>query len=158
MNRGSVCAEHFVNEDFRRKNKTELKPKSIPSVFNVAQNAENKELERLNFEVTQVFCSTSSDSDLATNSVAIEHSPVSDNNDDTKYCANCNSNEVIIDKLEHKINVLENQLKTIRNKAHYLQSVNDKLSDILSATRKQQLIDDKMCKSLEVNWDICLSM
>lgn len=126
INKGLICAEHFKPTDFVRKNRTELKKGSMPSIFN-----------RIEKET------------VATVSIEEPDSPqiVQDANE---ICIDCERKDDIIIYQKKKIEDLQKQIKTLNDKTNYLKKAKTKIAAILLKMKNEKLVDDEVHKQLQV--------
>lgn len=124
---GLICSEHFRIEDFRNKDKSALKAKAIPTVFDSFESMGSIEVGgQSNNEPSQSFQPLQS-------------------------CRQCQEYEHKISTYEQKIRRLQIQLKKSRNRNHYLHKIARSLKNTLEEMRKKQLVDEKLCHALEVH-------
>lgn len=130
LTKGSICFEHFQESDFKRKNKSQLKSGSFPSIFN-ERNVEN---DQLDFHV------------------AHPNNEIFEINDhkNCEGCRECIKKDNLIQKQKEKIECLRKSLKKAQNKAYYLVGTKKKLTATLSELKQQNLIDEKLLKAVQV--------
>lgn len=150
-----VCSEHFCENDFKRKNKSELKKGSVPTIFKAIEQDNNDAREpnrptQLNDKIERNGHNEVDDTRESIDHIEHNDSHQMDDFIGNVQCTSCNRKDVLIENYERQIEKLKKDLKSARNKAYYLESVKKKLSTILSQMKEDKLIDDKLLKSLEV--------
>lgn len=172
--KGFVCCEHFQEKDFRRKNKSELKKGSVPTIFEIwepniaAWNSMHspQPLQHLQAEKNENIIrsedpSTSQEGQEVAESTELSESNINsaarDNEDRInplnhrfKQCSLCCMKDELIEKYKNKIEKLEKKLLSARNKAYFLEKVKQKLTNTLSEMKQNKLIDEKQWETLKV--------
>lgn len=87
--RGLICSEHFVYEDFKRKNKSELKPNAIPSIFKAREYGKSDDGNAPSPQYSSL---------LDTNEEEQDPGPNDNSNNSQKHCKKCVSKEDRIEK------------------------------------------------------------
>lgn len=164
---GFVCFEHFEDDRFKRKNKSELKADAIPTIIELAE------------PIPTLASATSRSDTVAENSIEPEFFDEMDGiNGCAKQISDCLSNEVIvtiatvpavrpvpttrsqcqeckkrgylISKQQDEIRELRMKLKKANAKIYYLDSTKRKLETAFSEMKQEKLINEELSKSLEV--------
>lgn len=118
-----VCSAHFFEGDFRRKDQSQLKKGSVPTIFKMIERIEP--IEQIE-QIEQI------------------------ENVEYEQCISCCKKDALIEKYEEQIEKLKKELKSARNKAFYLESVKNNLSTTLTQMKTNKLIDEKLNTSLQV--------
>lgn len=121
---GSICFEHFQQSDFKTKNKSQLKPGAIPSIFNEENDVNDTEPINNSHEL----------------SGSIEH----------QNCEECKLKDDLIEKYRKQVDQLQKSLKKERNKAYYLESTKNKLTAALSELKEKRIVDVQLLNALQV--------
>lgn len=170
---GLVCVEHFEDDQFKRRNKTELKPHAVPIVTKHIEKIQNDDVLESNdaieslvesIEVSATSTSVASDTnnDQSSNNViksiqssqaveildscVTEHIP----NRSSTPCKDCVKKNYTINKQQEEIEQLRKKLREANAKISYSEKTRRKLDITISELKKQQLLNEELCNSLEV--------
>lgn len=158
---GHVCCEHFNENDFKRKNKTNLRSDAIPTI--IVEKEALKPIETI--EPTPVPISIHSppdahrtfdtvDSNLseAIAMVEISHSQHDQHGPITQCqtCKECVKKDYLIDLQKMKIHDLQIKLKKSNSKIWHLESMKRKLDAAFLKLKKEELLNEELCTALQV--------
>lgn len=136
---GMVCIEHFTEKDFKRndKHKSQLKPESIPTIFN-EQNMNEFDASAININVDNVDIGCSNN-----NHCVHEHqlNTIKEENDDL----------IKMDQTKSRtIDELRKTIKSLRDKLYYLEGVNSKLKETTASLKEHNTHNEKFTEELKV--------
>lgn len=156
-----VCCEHFQDENFKRKNKSELKKGSVPTIFKICEpnlttynsnhSPQPQPPQPLQQSQTDFEENTISSEIPPTAQVTAELSqPINENICLNHQCLSCYKKDELIEKYEIKIEELKKKLISARNKAYFLEKVKQKLNNTLLEMEQNKIINKKQWENLEV--------
>lgn len=134
---GMVCIEHFLEKDFKRKDKyrIELKPEAVPSIFIDMSEYESHDA---NIECVDMKSESCCSECLEKDQLIAELKKDNENLEKSK-----NKQDEIIDHLRRTI-------KPLRDKVNYLEAVKVKLKEASLALKEQEILKDDLCQKLKV--------
>lgn len=128
---GTICAEHFEETCFKRKDHSELKPNSVPSKLN--SDISVPSLPSYDEPVGHIFDENHENSENTTNNSAHLHSslsPVATTAEamqaENQECMECKMKDELIEKKDVQIKNLQNRLKKAQKRIWYLENVKKK--------------------------------
>lgn len=168
-----VCFEHFEDDRFKRKNKSELKAGAIPTIIKPIESIEPAAPAVVDFggngtesefveeievaehveHMNMVSSDCTFNQTIATiGTIATAISPISteDQSDFNSQCKACIQKDFLINKQSDEIRELRQKLKKANNKIWYLKNTKEKLDTAFSELQKQQLLNEELCNALEV--------
>lgn len=160
MFNGYVCSEHFKDECFALKNKSRLKPDAVPMILEKpleqpncsAEVGTNNELGMANMATSPT--SPASPSNLARLAPAtpatVATTATACSGSSRSQCMECQKKDALIAENETEIKNLKNCLKKLQKKVSYLSTIRRKLDTAFSELKEQSLVDEELCRSLEV--------
>lgn len=166
---GFICFEHFEDHDFKRKNKTGLKPHAVPKVTIEPQNhsIQNDNVSDEILEANDQFLSNdielSSSQAVSIFDISTEadaHTEISATDAPNiaecqpTNCEECVKKDYLLITKCEKIEELRRKLKKANTKIWYLETMKRKLGKSLSELKQQGILNEKAYKALEVRKQI----
>lgn len=153
--RGPICANHFRDCDFTRKDKSRLKCDAVPSIFDsFEETVETREKEENNIVIISDSNSPESVSNLPTEPIFPLHSTTLSRLarlSSANECLQCFEKSDQIEKLQEKLGILRRKLNAANKKLYYLEAIKEKLANSLADLKSQHIIDSKLIQTLKVN-------
>lgn len=168
--RGFVCVEHFGDECFER-NTTNLRANAVPTKPAVEEVGPNE------IDCTEQTVSPSSTIAMVNNQYSVDIDNVDNVDNDVvgeivspppSTCEECKEKDAMVEKKEAEIENLKYSLEKMRQKHEaeitelkarlrktqkqvwYLETVKRKLEAAFDELKKQSLVDEELCRGLEV--------
>lgn len=143
-----ICSEHFDDDDFKRKNKTELKAKAIPKLYKNQQDPHIPSCSSIGLNSLNDL----HDPDVTTEVTAgtVETAEISGNECQNSECKSCQKKDKLIKVKEMRIKHLSQILNKNRTKIFHLERTKYKLNMTLSEMKERHLLNADLLKALEV--------
>lgn len=150
--RGLVCFEHFEDRHFKGKKNKILNSDAVPTIFKTQELADSENgnqsaqiaiAKTANLAYTIAIATPSS-------TIATADTTKSAHRQIVSQCIECDSKDRIIDTKDAQIRILRKSLKEAQKKMWYLEKSKNKLNSALSELREKKVVDENLCKSLEV--------
>lgn len=169
----NVCFQHFEEIDFKRKDKSRLKPNAVPKIFEQeqameAENAENNNVMRIiginessaSYNYAELIPSGANETvetnscgntTISSNTQEIQTSAVAAvEKNERLQCKSCNIKDEVINEKENQIRYLRKSLRKFKRKVWNLEKIKLKLNSTLSEMTKKQLLNADLYEALEV--------
>lgn len=140
VEKGLICAEHFEPSAFKRKNKSQLKKGSIPTIFGVVAPA----------AVAIVTTSTTASTVASASANLTIATDATDQPNIDTICVDCENKDDIIEFQRKKIEDLRAKVKQLNDKTYYLGRAKEKISASLNKIKQDKLVDDNLFRQLQV--------
>lgn len=151
LEKGLICAEHFEQTAFKRKNKCELKKGSIPSIFQAFPQSTVAIDTTIATASTDTVAADKIDATVAnaSTSITIAADANAISNEET-ICIQCEKKDDIIAYQKRIIENLRVKVKRVNDKAYYLGKTKEAMSASLLKIKNEKLVDDNLYRQLQV--------
>lgn len=175
---GPVCFEHFEDAHFKRKNKSVLEPHAVPIITqsSTIEENQNNNAHELDYSVDSTNevlitnassainsskaidilddCTAEHISDCSSSGSSIPSIPTVATTESQSYlktqCEECVKKDYLVNKQKLEIIQLRKKVKKANEKIWNLEKMKRKLDTAFFELKQHQLLDDELCKSLEV--------